>query len=528
MSESELQEPRRKIRFAYIVTAVAISCLMIGTSMGVMIKAGTPISTPTIIQPGSSVAGYDYIVFLDSNSTYVKSGKTGEIVESETSHHRSIQWALNNLPTAGGAVRLQNGTYWIDDRLYINRSHVSFHGSGPATVLVPLKSTMSSELLRSSGNSIVTTDHNIGFLTFNMKNRTNVFGWHGEEMSSTNVIHDCVFWNGASVYGCLDPSNSKQNVITNNVFKFCKIAIYLTGHYNLYGNLITNNQFFSCTFGVMVDSISGVTISNNMIQASAYGVYVYGSYNESQPAIISNNNINITGSSSYSNIAGIYFREYTAGYGHPSNITVMGNTVVSSATSATTDYTHGILLIQGSRDISLIGNNIAACHYGIRIFDTVRTVVSSNRITGWTYYGLAIDVPVVSSTDIRVTNNLFTGVGTAAIRVAASNDKVTIEGNDFTYATTPIGQNLGTNEVVRFNRNYVTEKAATATITGSVNSVTVTHGLVTTPTIVIVTGNNTGFGNYYVTSKGATTFTISFENQPGAQTWAFDWYAQTW
>jgi hypothetical protein len=36
----------------------------------------------------------------------------------------------------------------------------------------------------------------------------------------------------------------------------------------------------------------------------------------------------------------------------------------------------------------------------------------------------------------------------------------------------------------------------------------------------------TGQGVYAVTARDATSFTISFANQPGASTWEFDWRAQ--
>lgn len=71
-----------------------------------------------------------------------------------------------------------------------------------------------------------------------------------------------------------------------------------------------------------------------------------------------------------------------------------------------------------------------------------------------------------------------------------------------------------------------TENSGTATITGAVNTVNVTHGLAATPTRVFVTALQTGQGDYAVTTKGATTFTITFVTQPGASTWTFDWRAQ--
>lgn len=73
---------------------------------------------------------------------------------------------------------------------------------------------------------------------------------------------------------------------------------------------------------------------------------------------------------------------------------------------------------------------------------------------------------------------------------------------------------------------FVTENHEIVSITGAVNSVTVNHHLNAIPTIVTVTVNNTGAGNYSVSSITSTQFVISFTNQPGANTWSFYWYAE--
>jgi len=73
---------------------------------------------------------------------------------------------------------------------------------------------------------------------------------------------------------------------------------------------------------------------------------------------------------------------------------------------------------------------------------------------------------------------------------------------------------------------YVTQSKGLIAITGAFSTVTVNHNLSATPTIVIVTCNNTGAGNYSVSSITSTQFVISFTNQPGADEWRFYWYAE--
>jgi hypothetical protein len=128
-----------------------------------------------------------------------------------------------------------------------------------------------------------------------------------------------------------------------------------------------------------------------------------------------------------------------------------------------------------------------------------------------------------------VKNNMIRGIlYDRGIWEASYGDYNVIQGNDLREITVTdaVIQYVGTNTVVRGNPGYVTENSGTASITGAVNTVDVTHGLAATPTRVFVQAQQTGQGDYAVTAKGATTFTITFATQPGASTWNFDWRAQ--
>jgi len=84
---------------------------------------------------------------------------------------------------------------------------------------------------------------------------------------------------------------------------------------------------------------------------------------------------------------------------------------------------------------------------------------------------------------------------------------------------------LGTNNVIRDNKGYVTEASGTATIPAGATSVTVSHGLAATPGKVIVTPRNTAVGDCAVTARDATSFTITCETAPAADV-AVDWCAE--
>jgi hypothetical protein len=65
----------------------------------------------------------------------------------------------------------------------------------------------------------------------------------------------------------------------------------------------------------------------------------------------------------------------------------------------------------------------------------------------------------------------------------------------------------------------------TANVTGSAKSVTVTHAW-GNPVVIMVTPKQLGQGYCAVTARDAATFTISFQNAPGASTWGFDWIVE--
>jgi hypothetical protein len=71
------------------------------------------------------------------------------------------------------------------------------------------------------------------------------------------------------------------------------------------------------------------------------------------------------------------------------------------------------------------------------------------------------------------------------------------------------------------------EKSGTATVVATNTSVVVTHGLTTTPTRVQLTPTtDTGGKRYWVSAKGATTFTITIDSALGTDI-TFDWRAET-
>ena len=131
MSETSAQETKKKIRLTYIISAIAISCLMIGASMGIMISATTP-SIPTVIEPGSSVRGTDYIIFKSGSISYSVNGTTGAVTSYATDAI-AIQTVINS--TKGGSIEIAPGHYDISN-LVVGQTGTKLTGQSTATVFM--------------------------------------------------------------------------------------------------------------------------------------------------------------------------------------------------------------------------------------------------------------------------------------------------------------------------------------------------------------------------------------------------------
>lgn len=177
---------------------------------------------------------------------------------------------------------------------------------------------------------------------------------------------------------------------------------------------------------------------------------------------------------------------------------------------------------------------------GVATTNTFATVTGNYFQETITNGGSMLAFPNLASpsanANVVVSGNVFHDPGTTGtvvyVSVGNNQKNILVTQNQFSTAGTTGAitvSSTGTSGIlVKENVGWKTEASGNQTITGAVNTVTVTHGLVTTPVLILITGMQTGIGNYYITARTSTTFTISFENQPGGSTWNFQWYAQTW
>lgn len=206
------------------------------------------------------------------------------------------------------------------------------------------------------------------------------------------------------------------------------------------------------------------------------------------------------------------------------------------------------LTTSGSRN-KFLGCKIEGNNGGIYIEGPISHVIISgcgfkdnSRTTTNTTDHINIGGSSGSNLDVITGCNFVSTVTNKArygINLVNSNATATlIVGNSFAsgaFGTAAVNNSGGTSAgyraLIRDNWGVVTENSGTTTITTGNTSVSVTHGLAFTPRAheisVVPTNSPTNDpGWFYITSVGATTFTINVRTNPGASGASFAWSAR--
>ena len=108
-------------------------------------------------------------------------------------------------------------------------------------------------------------------------------------------------------------------------------------------------------------------------------------------------------------------------------------------------------------------------------------------------------------------------------------DYNTFIGNTFYGNITAAIHQHGTHDIVQNNDGWVTENSGSGTLLNGQTSVVITHGLSATPTVVNITFAEQGtndYGRWWISSVGATTFTLNVAGDPGSSNLDFWWEAK--
>lgn len=553
------QVSNQKSRKFGIIVSAFIVVLLIGTSFGIMISATTP-SIPTVIEPGSMVGDASYIIFTDGTNYYAKNGTTGSIDYSGANATTLIQAVMTALMPDGGIIKLRVGDYNIPYPGLMMLPNITLEGEGIGTNLVCtgtertlfLNSNVTIREIRFTGvtpRDCVSSypgnysDIMIDRCIFESAGNPNAVVYFDNPCYRV-TIQKCTFA-PVLVLGSMvirTYHGAFFSILDNEFLGSKATAIYLDSTQN---STIRGNNFVNCPVGaadyfgtidIKADFATGLT-SNVIISNNQFIWTVdYASLGTQAIEITATNPIydvivrsvlvegNIIEGIGTAGMVGIYTHDDGAG-GHSPKGIILVNNIIRNVEQA---------IINIGQNCTITGNIASGVRNGICSLGA-RSIIANNIFLGNSGVGNSYGIAVIESgapTDggsFIVSNNRIDNFATGISEnhpTSNPSHNDSIMGNVITNCNTPIVLHLGSNSIVHYNLGYATENSGVATITGAFTSITVNHGLNATPTIVIVTVNNTGAGNYSVSSITLTQFVISFTNQPAASIWEFYWYAE--
>ena len=520
---------------AYKLATAFVAVALLSSALTLTVIGSTPTGFSTVLEPGSLVEEARYTVFQSGGVTYIKNGTTGEIEYSSSSDYSAFYEASNN-SGMGDMIFVKNGTYELPNTLplpvgvtlksYGANLNISAN-AGEAFTVGTTTSAATEQITEISGFNVIGDDG----VTNTFINVSRIrHGFLLSEMTFYDVDNIATVWGDCynAIFEKLSGINcvgvllrfgtlSGETLAPNNaIVRDCEFsntlalagtstAIQIEAHIH---HITIVNCWFENFYTCISDNGKHTTINNCILSpAGAYGVHMQGNQTILSNSIVSpppgSTGVFINATRIRANIESNIFRLFNT-YGITSNGYL-------SYTSA-----------------AIVGNNFMlesgtpTCIYGSFLYSTIVDNIFYGIPTAPA--GKAVDIfsTMVTPTQNVIATNVITGLAH------------TINGTSMTYSLIcdntiqnyVYGVSVHSTTIVKDNIGYVTENSGSQTITGAVNTVDVTHGLVASPTMVIVTGNNTLIGNSTVTAITSTTFTISFENQPDTRTWTFYWYAE--
>lgn len=410
----------------------------------------------------------------------------------------AIQAAFDAANIAGaGKVSLPIGTFLINTQLQ-TYENVIFEGSGWGTTI-----KCGAEMLSMITDGVGAFADNI--VIRNMQIDGADLAKNGIQL--TDVTNYCICDNYIHNVGIDDPASNAAIITTGNS-GFIERNYIKDINYNARGIWVTSHKSFS------------THVNKNFIDNCFVGItledQVYLNWVENNTVINSRNNgISV-------NVGSIGGAETYA-----SEVFVRGNICYDNAAN-------GIVFQNGAGGAIISENQCAAnTSSGIYVVNNTascdNTIIANNRCWNNGLDGLRID----NTENVVITGNRCwddQGVKTQdyGLRLQGTSDNLTITGNDFTGNKDAGMALVGSSNIIRNNKGWVTENSGTGRITGGTTINIVNHGLATTPSAehirVIGKENPTNsVGTIWVDTITATQFTVNVENDPGASHWDYGW-----
>lgn len=506
------------------------------------------------------------VVVAAANSS-LKTKRDADYICDGVDDQVEIQAAIDALPADGGKVVLNEGTFNITTAINMASSTKRIHlcGQGQSTII------NNTNVVGGHGISAINTAGSPGIRYGVLISNLTVKGVSGSgdgihiEYADCPVIRN-VYAIGNGRYGIYITQNAVSGfegnslIVGNYVLDNALDGIYIdTGVHEafIFHNHIENNgRYGVCSY---LGNFNVNIISNNIEDNASSAIYI----NDASALLIANNALEGTGDgviqiagSAYGRIVivgnqietatrGIWFTNTAV----ITNVSITGNTFSQlSGSSATINYVGGLSIVGNTSQyvgstsvggfylincdrVTISGNSIQSKSAGVSMA-SVNNAVVSNNVLETEYVGTnpndRANVRLYNSANVIIESNVMKRKGGTPlaenIYIHGTLTGSRISGNNFSEATVAIAT-IEADTKVQNNIGYITENSGIATITAGQTLVDVTHGLAATPTRVQLTPTTDTAGKrYWVSTKGATTFTITIDSAHTANI-SFDWRA---
>jgi hypothetical protein len=512
------------------------------------------------------------IVVAASDSS-AKSKAQADYVCDGTADNVEIQEAIDELPTTGGKILLEDGSFRITSAFdFSNAEYAWFSGSGPCSKIISSGSNhIISAINQSKKNGLHISDMflsgggvNVGGDGIHLSNVSNF------TLDNLHIENCGSGYDGAGIFA----EYADNGQICNNFVYSCRNG-YLNsqmeaGH--VYNVRIENNHFENSTdddihtqrgknnlvignicIGAGDDGIDTWGEQNTIIMGNqvlsdntghgieigdvSTGCIVNGNYVEGSKGI----NICLNGVDKISvlnntivNAAdiGIFVNNTTEGSSHPTNISLKSNTIISPinegikiTSGANHEITGNRIITPGGHgvyikgDVCTVENNYiqTPVKYGILAITASNLLLTGNYCNG-SSAATRDGIRIQTSTNVHVIDNYSINNAGHGVYVVDDSSDITVVNNCVAPNTLgSIRPGTGARNKTAGNVGYATKNTGTATITAGQTSIVVTHGLAATPTNVIVTPRG-NVGSVWADTFTTTQFTIHCSTAPGADT----------
>jgi len=422
-----------------------------------------------IEQPPATVS---YIIFGKGSKTYAKNGVYGHVEYEDEDAATVIQNVMDSITE--GTVLIKAGTYTVTESIIL-KSYVRLVGEGWKTVLKPAAGMNS---------PVITTSNSVDNKYIQISNLT---------------------INGSGVSG-LGESNHGIVLYRPWMVEVFKVAIREIGGTGI--QLQTTPS----------EEIHMNWIVNNYIDwVGGHGIYISGV----SDSLIAHNEIGRCGqpdwpTRTFTGKCGIYLY-------YASTTKILGNHVHQSG---------GENILAEESDNVVIENNVSeeASRHNIGIGGSDQCIIKGNLLRNCNLanveghhiqlynasYNLIIGNKMLDNQDVKTSVYAVNEMGTSDYNEIRLND---VRNNPYTINV------VGANTIVKHNPGYPTEKGGTATIPAGSTTVTVNHGLVTTPSEVLVTPIGDPGARFWVANITDSSFDIVVASAPATDI-DFYWYAE--